>query len=249
VHPQLERLEQSVQQGDLAVEQGHPEVAVKLWEEALRETAPLETTRLYRTSLVHRFVSIQIRLHRKSGDLQHLVDAHALVRTRLWEYDRYHMGDPASSQERAELVERRTEIAELRQRAEDSDEYWVFYDGHKRNVLRDDPGLKRRDRRGLGVAIAGGVMFVLGIAVTTTLIASGQVGLFLPAGTGTVAVAGGVMLPVGIAVRVRARTELHSRTRARIDQLFGSDPPPAPPANTPDNSPLSLLRRGFTVRF
>jgi len=247
--PHLERLKSSMRNGDLAVEQGHLETAVKLWEEALRATAPVESTRLYRTALVHRFVSIQIRLFRKSGDIQHLVDAHALVRTRLWEYDRYHTRDFASAQEREELVERRNEIAALKQRAEGSDEYGEFYDQHKANVLRDDPALRRRYRRGLGVAIAGVPMLVVGTALTAALYGLGEFPYAFLAVNTIMAVAGGIMLPVGIVVRVRARKELHHRTNARIEALFASDPPPAPPPSTADNSPLSLHRSTFTLRF
>jgi hypothetical protein len=170
--PHLERIKRSMQQGDLAVEQGQPEKAVKLWEEAVRETRPLASTRLYRTALVHRFVSIQIRLFRESSDLQHLADAHSLVRTRLWEYDRYHIQDPASLEEREELVERRMEIAAIRRGARDSDGYQEFYDRYKKGVLEDDPRLRSRYRHGLGVAIAGGSMLLVGTTVTATLVAS-----------------------------------------------------------------------------
>jgi hypothetical protein len=250
VDPDVQLLERALREGDLAVAEGNLEGAVQLWGAALRATAATEPTRPKRTAIVHRIVDARIRMYRKSGSLEHLMDADAMVRARLREYDEHHARNPTTERDRQDLAARRADIARQVRRDEGTRGYARWYDRQVREVLLDDHDLRRRYRGGRAMAITGAALVVEGIPMTVVASTLGEVPIAVLVIAVATEVTGVVLLPTGLVMHLRARKKARQRVDAKIDKLRAPASQPAARASSPTAMRMPTIWLGpLTVRF
>jgi len=250
VDADVELLERALREGDLAVAQGSFEGAVQLWGVALRATAATESTRQKRTAIVHRIVDARIRLYRKSGSLEHLLAADAVVRARLREYDEHHARSPTTERDRQDLAARQADIARQVRTDEGTRGYARWYDRQVREVLLDDPDLRRRYRSGRAMAISGAALVVGGVPMTVLASTLGEVPIAVLVIAVATEVTGVVLLPTGLALHLRARKKARQRVDAKIEKLRAPASRPAAQAAGPTAMRMPAVWLGpLSVRF
>jgi len=202
------------------------EGAIELWTQAYAKLPPTDENREIRNELAYNIATAQEKAYEVDGDVTHLRRAKGLLEHYLEEFK--HINKPTEAA-RAEAADVEQRIASLDQAIKDAEAGGAGVspaaaakqqarddEARIRQIIENDPELRKKYRSGRGMIIAGSITLGLG------LLAIGALGsidvdnekdqaVALTLGGGALVITGAVLLPIGIVRFKRAKREARAR--------------------------------------